>query len=105
MIKKCPVCGNVFNTKYTTQLYCSSKCREKHKGVVRFGRLHCIVDIGLIPERKLDEPPSSTEIMMTISLLRDFGINDFNDMPVKFSDQRELRNWKNKKIDQILTEY
>lgn len=105
MLQRCPVCGKLFSAGSTRQLYCSTKCREKYKGVVKHGRVHCIVDISIESEAQLDAPPSEAEILSIVSLLKDFGVKDFTDMPTKFDNQRSLRHWKNSEIEKVFTAY
>lgn len=104
-MNKCPICGTTFEPYSKRQIFCSSECREKHKGVVKLGRSHCVTDISCQPEDILNLPPEQTDIHMTIAILRDFGVYDFNDMPNMFRTRKELNTWKNKKIGQILTAY
>lgn len=102
-MNKCPVCGNMFQPYSKKQIFCSTKCREQHKGIVKFGRLHCIADISCESENIRNLPPERTDIHMVIALLRDFGVCNFNDMPNVFKNRKELNAWKNKKIRQVFT--
>lgn len=102
MWKRCPVCGEIFNAKKVNAIFCSAKCRRRNATVLM--STSTMTDYAkdnlYETEEYLSDPPTQQELLEMVNVLRDFGVDDFNDM-YDFSSRHEMNRWKMVKINHI----
>ena len=101
MVRRCPICGELFQSRRKDHVFCSRKCARRNTTVMIKASKEFDYATSNLYDTEWHERPDESDVIVTLNLLRDFGIMDFEDMP-EFHSQTELNRWKNQKISEAL---
>ena len=102
-MKRCQVCGELFETNRKDKKYCSDNCRKlksKSWGKVHIGKDDYTTSNIYLKENAIYERPQNSEIMDAIDVLYDFGLKQIDVVP-EFHTRLELSCWKKRMINTV----